>query len=110
MIDARLGGAGVAAPEEIVVIQFVIKVVKGFANFEAGVERENLFIAFIEVFGESSEHIGEGNIGFTITVIACGIEYVGLTLCIDRKIATPKVAVQERWKRFIFAEEIGYVL
>ena len=48
MIDARLGGAGVAAPEEIVVVQFVIKVVKGFANSEAGVEGENLFIAFIE--------------------------------------------------------------
>ena len=89
MIDARLGGAGVASPEEIVVIQFVIKVVKGFANSEAEVERENLFIAFIEVFGESSEHIGEGNIGFTIAVIACRIEYIGLTLAIASEVAAP---------------------
>ena len=106
MIDARLGGAGIAAPEEIVVVQFVIKVVKGFANSEAGVERENLFVALIEVFGEPTEHMSKGNIGFTITVIACGIEYVGLTLCIAREIAAPKVAMQERWKRFMFAEEI----
>ena len=56
-------------PEQVEVIEFVIKVVENLADLEARVERINCFISLVERLGESSEHMGKGDIGFPVSVI-----------------------------------------
>ena len=68
-MDAGLGGRGIAASEQVKVIELVVKVVENLANLEAGVERINCVVSLVECMGESTEHVGKGQIGFPVPVI-----------------------------------------
>ena len=75
--------------EQVEVIELVIKVVENLADLEAGVERINYLISLIERIGESSEHMGEGDVGFPVSVITSRIVDKGCALLVARCIAAP---------------------
>ena len=69
MLDAGLGGRGIPSSKQVVVIELVIKVVENLANLEARVERINCVVSLVKCVGKSAKHVGEGQIGFPVSVI-----------------------------------------
>ena len=94
-------------PEQVEVIEFVIKVVENLADLEARVERINCFISLVERLGESSEHMGEGDVGFPVSVITRRIVDKGGALLVARCIAAPQVSMKKGGAWGVIGEEGG---
>ena len=90
-------------------IEFVIKVVENLADIEARVERINCFISLVERLGESSEHMGKGDVGFPVSVITRRIVDKRGALLVARCIAAPQVSMKKGGAWGVICEERGKV-
>ena len=90
-----LGGGGVAAPKDIEVVEQVVKIVEDFPPRIADVEGKSIFIGFSEVRREPAEHLGEGQVRLTVSVIGCRIKDERFSLCVAGCVAPPKIAMQQ---------------
>ena len=109
MLDAGLGGRGITAPEKVVVIKFVIKVVENLAKLEAWVERINGVVSLIEGRRESAEHVGEGQIGFPVSIITRRIIDERRSLFVHCCVSAPQVSMKKGRVRGITFKECGKV-
>ena len=88
-MDAGLRGGSIPSSKQIIVVKLVIKVVKNLADLEARVERINCFVSLVEWCGKSPEHVGEGQIGFPVPVIASRVVKERRTLFVHSCVSAP---------------------
>ena len=88
-------------------IEVVVEVVKVFADFVAGVQWPCLVVGFVEFFAKAAEHFGEGDVGFSVSVVGGGVEDDGVAFGIKVHVAAPEVSVEEGGLGGVVGEEFA---
>ena len=61
-------------------VQFVIKIVESLASLKSGMKGVGFLISLIKFGRESTEHVGEGKVSLSVSIVTRGVENKGFSL------------------------------
>ena len=98
LLQDRHAFAEIADTEEIEVVEQMVEPIDGESLLGAGRQRVHLGIPIVEPLAHAAKESEHSELGFPISVIACGIDQHGAPAFVRKVVAAPKVSVQQGWR------------